>query len=72
MTAVPAPARSPHHEHRARPRPARADDQGLLDVRALRLLLLDEPSSLIDHDARLGLQAEIERIHLEHGLTTFT
>lgn len=34
------------------------------------LLLLDEPLSLLDHNARLGLQAEIKRIHGEHGLTT--
>jgi ABC-type Fe3+/spermidine/putrescine transport system ATPase subunit len=34
------------------------------------LLLLDEPLSLVDHNARLALQAEIKRIHTEHGLTT--
>ncbi|MBI5480736.1 MAG: ATP-binding cassette domain-containing protein, partial [Deltaproteobacteria bacterium] len=35
-----------------------------------RLLLLDEPLSLVDHNARLELQAEIRRVHHEVGLTT--
>jgi ABC-type Fe3+/spermidine/putrescine transport system ATPase subunit len=35
-----------------------------------RLLLLDEPLSLVDHNARLELQAEIRRLHAEVGLTT--
>jgi ABC-type sugar transport system ATPase subunit len=34
------------------------------------LLLLDEPLSLLDHNTRLSLQAEIKRIHAEHALTT--
>jgi len=34
------------------------------------LLLLDEPLSLVDHNARLALQVEIKRIHKEYGLTT--
>jgi len=35
-----------------------------------RLLLLDEPLSLVDHNARLELQAELRRVHGEVGLTT--
>ncbi len=35
-----------------------------------RLLLLDEPLSLVDHNARLELQAELRRIHREIGCTT--
>ncbi|MFH0901090.1 MAG: ATP-binding cassette domain-containing protein [Pseudomonadota bacterium] len=34
------------------------------------LLLLDEPLSLLDHNARLELQAELRRVHRELGLTT--
>lgn len=34
------------------------------------LLLLDEPLSLIDHNTRLELQAELRRWHRELGLTT--
>ena len=34
------------------------------------VLLLDEPLSLLDHNARLELQAEIKRVHLEFKLTT--
>ena len=33
-------------------------------------LLLDEPLSLVDHNARLDLQAELKRWHAEFGLTT--
>jgi putative spermidine/putrescine transport system ATP-binding protein len=35
-----------------------------------RLLLLDEPLSLVDHNARLELQAELRRVHAEVGCTT--
>jgi ABC-type Fe3+/spermidine/putrescine transport system ATPase subunit len=35
-----------------------------------RLLLLDEPLSLLDHNARLELTAELRRVHRAHGLTT--
>ena len=35
-----------------------------------RLLLLDEPLSLIDHNARVELQAELRRVHGELSLTT--
>ncbi len=34
------------------------------------VLLLDEPLSLLDHNARLELQAELKRLHQELGLTT--
>lgn len=34
------------------------------------LLLLDEPLSLLDHNARLELQAELKRLHGELALTT--
>jgi ABC-type Fe3+/spermidine/putrescine transport system ATPase subunit len=34
------------------------------------LLLLDEPLSLLDHNARLELQAELKRLHAELRLTT--
>ena len=34
------------------------------------LLLLDEPLSALDHNARLELQAELARVHKELGLTT--
>jgi ABC-type sugar transport system ATPase subunit len=34
------------------------------------LLLLDEPLSLLDHNTRLELQAQLKRWHLELGLTT--
>jgi ABC-type sugar transport system ATPase subunit len=34
------------------------------------VLLLDEPLSLVDHNARLELQSEIKRIHREFSLTT--
>jgi len=34
------------------------------------VLLLDEPLSLVDHNARLDLQAELRRIHAELKLTT--
>jgi len=34
-----------------------------------RVLLLDEPLSLVDHNARLELQEELKRIHAELGLT---
>jgi putative spermidine/putrescine transport system ATP-binding protein len=34
-----------------------------------RVLLLDEPLSLVDHNARLELQDELRRIHGELGLT---
>ncbi|HEY3452483.1 MAG TPA: ABC transporter ATP-binding protein [Myxococcales bacterium] len=34
------------------------------------VLLLDEPLSLVDHNTRLELQAEIKRIHAEFKLTT--
>jgi ABC-type Fe3+/spermidine/putrescine transport system ATPase subunit len=34
------------------------------------LLLLDEPLSALDHNARLELQAELARLHKELGLTT--
>lgn len=34
-----------------------------------RVLLLDEPLSLVDHNARLELQEELQRIHAELGLT---
>ncbi|MBI5547167.1 MAG: ABC transporter ATP-binding protein [Deltaproteobacteria bacterium] len=34
------------------------------------VLLLDEPLSLLDHNARLELQSELKRIHAELGLTT--
>jgi len=34
------------------------------------VLLLDEPLSLVDHNARLDLQTEIKRIHREFKLTT--
>jgi ABC-type Fe3+/spermidine/putrescine transport system ATPase subunit len=37
---------------------------------APRVLLLDEPLSLLDHNARLELQGEIRRLHDELGLTT--
>jgi ABC-type sugar transport system ATPase subunit len=33
-------------------------------------LLLDEPLSLVDHNARLELQTELKRWHAEFGLTT--
>jgi putative spermidine/putrescine transport system ATP-binding protein len=35
-----------------------------------RLLLLDEPLSLVDHNARVELQAELRRVHGETGVTT--
>jgi len=35
-----------------------------------RLLLLDEPLSLLDHNARVALQGEIRRLHDELKLTT--
>ena len=34
------------------------------------VLLLDEPLSLVDHNARLDLQAELKRIHADLKLTT--
>jgi putative spermidine/putrescine transport system ATP-binding protein len=34
------------------------------------LLLLDEPLSALDHNARLELQAELARLHRELDLTT--
>lgn len=34
------------------------------------ILLLDEPLSLLDHNARVELQAELRRLHRELGLTT--
>jgi ABC-type Fe3+/spermidine/putrescine transport system ATPase subunit len=34
------------------------------------LLLLDEPLSALDHNARIELQAELARLHKELGLTT--
>jgi ABC-type Fe3+/spermidine/putrescine transport system ATPase subunit len=34
------------------------------------LLLLDEPLSALDHNARLELQTELARLHKELGLTT--
>jgi ABC-type Fe3+/spermidine/putrescine transport system ATPase subunit len=35
-----------------------------------RVLLLDEPLSLVDHNGRVDLQAEIRRVHADGGLTT--
>ncbi|MGC4115062.1 MAG: ABC transporter ATP-binding protein [Myxococcales bacterium] len=35
-----------------------------------KVLLLDEPLSLVDHNTRLELQAEIKRVHAEFKLTT--
>jgi len=35
-----------------------------------RLLLLDEPLSLLDHNTRLALQSELKRVHTAFGLTT--
>jgi ABC-type Fe3+/spermidine/putrescine transport system ATPase subunit len=34
------------------------------------VLLLDEPLSMVDHNARLDLQAELKRIHAELGTRT--
>jgi ABC-type Fe3+/spermidine/putrescine transport system ATPase subunit len=34
------------------------------------LLLLDEPLSMLDHNARLDLQAELHRLHAELGTRT--
>ena len=48
--------------------------QRVASARALAIrptvLLLDEPLSLVDHNARLDLQAELRRIHAELKLTT--